>query len=113
LGSGHGGLSQLTVVGGLQFCRWEVADLAVQPAVVLELRLSPRPEFSAHVAASDPWLVMQAWDSQRMTVVLPAGAALDPPTDRMPMARPEDAVPWADVPILITRMTTGELRLVF
>jgi hypothetical protein len=34
LGSGHGGLSQLTVVGGLQFCRWEVADLAVQPAVV-------------------------------------------------------------------------------
>ena len=35
MGSGHGGLSQVTVVGGLQFCRWEVADLAVQPAVVV------------------------------------------------------------------------------
>ena len=35
LGSGHGGLSQLTVVGGLQFCRGEVTDLAVQPAVVV------------------------------------------------------------------------------
>jgi hypothetical protein len=78
----------------------------------LELRLSPRPEFSAHVAGSDPWLLMHAWDSQRMTVALPAGAALDPPTDRVQTARPEDAVPWADVPIVITRMTTGELRLV-
>jgi len=46
-----------------------------------------------------------------MTVALPAGVALDPPTDRVPTARPEGAVPWADVPILITRMTTGELRL--
>jgi SAM-dependent methyltransferase len=35
LGSGHGGLSQVTVVGGLQFCRWEIADLAVEPAVVV------------------------------------------------------------------------------
>ena len=77
----------------------------------LELRLGPRPEFSAHVAGSDPWLLLHAWDSHRMTVALPAGAALDPPTDRVPTARPEGAVPWADVPILITRMTTGELRL--
>jgi len=77
----------------------------------LELRLSPRPEFSAHVAGSDPWLLMHAWDSQRMTVVLPAGAALDPPTDQVPTARPEGVAPWADVPIPITRMTTGELRL--
>jgi diguanylate cyclase (GGDEF)-like protein len=36
VGSGHGGLAQLTVVGGLQFCRWEVADLAVEPAVVYQ-----------------------------------------------------------------------------
>jgi hypothetical protein len=77
----------------------------------LELRLGPRPEFSAHVAGSDPWLLLHAWDSHRMTVELPAGAALDPPTDRVPTARPDGAVPWADVPILITRMTTGELRL--
>jgi hypothetical protein len=76
----------------------------------LELRLGPRPEFCAHVAGSDRWLVMHAWDSHRITVALPVGAALDPPTDRMPTARPEGAVPWADVPILITRMTTGELR---
>ena len=26
----------------------------------LELRLGPRPEFSAHVAGSDPWLVVHA-----------------------------------------------------
>jgi hypothetical protein len=87
------------------------ADEHVSPGN-LELRLSPRPEFSAHVAGSDSWLVMHAWDSQRMTVALPAGAALDPPTERLPTARPEGAVPWADVPIPITRMTTGELRLV-
>jgi hypothetical protein len=78
----------------------------------LELRLSPRPEFSAHVAGSDPWLLMHAWESQRMTVALPAGAALDAPTGRVPTARPEDTAPWADVPIWINRMTTGELRLV-
>jgi hypothetical protein len=34
LGSGHGGLAQLTVVGRLSFCWWEVADLAVEPALV-------------------------------------------------------------------------------
>ena len=78
----------------------------------LELRLSPRSEFSAHVAGSDPWLLMHAWESQRMTVALPAGAALDAPIGRVPTARPEDAAPWADVPISINRMTTGELRLV-
>jgi hypothetical protein len=77
----------------------------------LELRLGPRPEFSAHVAGSDPWLLLHAWDSHRMTVALPADAPLDPPTDRVPTARPEGAIPWADVPILLTRMTTGELRL--
>jgi hypothetical protein len=35
LGSGHSGLAQLTVVGRLQFCPWEVADLAVEPPVVV------------------------------------------------------------------------------
>ena len=86
------------------------ADEHVMPGN-LEFRLSPRSEFSAHVAGSDPWLVMHAWDSQRMTVALPAGAELDPPTDRVPTARPEGAFPWADIPMPITRMTTGELRL--
>jgi hypothetical protein len=87
------------------------ADEHVMPGN-LELRLSPRPDFYAHVAGSDPWLVMHAWDSQRMTVALPAGAELDPPTDRVPTARPEDAFPWGDISMPITRMTTGELRLV-
>jgi hypothetical protein len=77
----------------------------------LQLRLGPRPEFSAHVAGSDPWLVAHAWNSQHMTVTLPAGVALDPPTDPVPTARPEGAVPWADVRVLLTRMTIGELRL--
>jgi hypothetical protein len=77
----------------------------------LELGLGPRPEFSAHVAGSDPWLAAHAWDSHCMTVVLPAGVVVDPPTDRVPTARPEGAVPWAHVPIPINRMTTGELRL--
>jgi hypothetical protein len=77
----------------------------------LELRLSPRPEFSAHVAGSDPWLVAHAWHSQHVTVALPPGAALDPPTDRVPAARPEDAVRWTDVSIPISRMTIGDLRL--
>jgi len=86
------------------------ADKHVLPGN-LELRLSPRPEFSAHVASSAPYLVAHAWDSHRMTIALPAGAALDPPTDRVPTARPEGAVPWANVSIPITRMTTGELRL--
>ena len=86
------------------------ADERVLPGN-LELGLGPRPEFSAHVAGRDPWLVAHAWDSHRMTVALPVGAALDPPTDRVPTARPEGAVPWADVSIPITRMTTGDLRL--
>jgi hypothetical protein len=86
------------------------ADKHVLPGN-LELRLSPRPEFSAHVASSAPYLVAHAWDSHRMTIALPAGAALDLPTDRVPTARPEGAVPWANVSIPITRMTTGELRL--
>lgn len=76
----------------------------------LELRLSPRPEFYAHVAGSDPWLLMHAWDSQHMTVALPAGAALDAPTGRVPTARPGDAPPWADVPIPINRMTPANCR---
>jgi hypothetical protein len=77
----------------------------------LELRLSPRPEFSAHVAGSDPWLLMHAWDSQHMTVALPADAALDAPTGCVPTARPEAAARWVDVPIPISRMTTGDLQL--
>jgi hypothetical protein len=86
------------------------ADEQVLPGN-LELRLSPRPEFSAHAAGSNPWLLVHALNSERMKVALPAGAALDPPIGRVPTARPEGAVSWAEVPIRITRMTTGELRL--
>jgi hypothetical protein len=32
----------------------------------LALRLSPRPEFWAHVAGSDPWLLVHALDSQHL-----------------------------------------------
>ncbi len=78
----------------------------------LELRLSPRPEFSAHVARSDPWLLVHALDSQHLTVALPPGAALAPPTDLVSSARPEGAASWADVSIPINRMRFGELRLV-
>jgi hypothetical protein len=86
------------------------ADKHVVPGN-LELRLSPHPEFSAHVAGSDPWLLMHASDSQRMTVALPADAVLDAPSGRMPTARPEATAPWVDVPIPISRMTTGDPQL--
>jgi hypothetical protein len=55
-------------------------------------------------------LLVHALDSQHLMVALPPGAALDPPTDRVPTARPEGATSWADVSIPITRMTAGELR---
>ena len=41
----HGGLSQLTVVGGLEFCWWEVTDLAVQPVVVEPVDVAQGGEF--------------------------------------------------------------------
>jgi hypothetical protein len=72
---------------------------------------APRPEFSAHVAGSDPWLLMHALNSEHLTVALPPGAALDPPTDPVLPTRPEGAASWANVPIPITRMRAGELRL--
>jgi hypothetical protein len=45
----------------------------------LELRLGPRPEFSAQVAGRGAWLLAPASESQHLTVTLPPGAALDPP----------------------------------
>jgi hypothetical protein len=86
------------------------ADEHVAPGN-LELRLSPRPQFAAHVAGSDPWLLVHALDSQRMTVALPPGAALDPPTDLVSSARSEGAAPRANVSIPINRMKAGELGL--
>jgi hypothetical protein len=77
----------------------------------LELRLGQRSEFSAHVAGSDPWLVAHALESERLTVALPPGAALDPPTDPLPLDPPEGVTPWADLSIPINRMTVGDLRL--
>jgi hypothetical protein len=55
LGSGHGGLSQLTVVGGLQCCRWEVADLAVQPAVVVPVDVGESGQLDLLEGAQGPW----------------------------------------------------------
>jgi hypothetical protein len=86
------------------------ADEHVVPGT-LELRLSPRPEFSAQVAGRGAWLLAPASDSQHPTVALPPGVALDPPTSLASTAPPEGTVPGADVSIPINRMTAGELRL--
>jgi hypothetical protein len=77
----------------------------------LALRLSPRPEFSAQVAGRGAWLLAPASDSQHLTVALPPGAALDPPTDLVSSARPEGAASGAYVSVPINRMRAGELRL--
>jgi hypothetical protein len=77
----------------------------------LALRLSPRPEFSAQVAGRGAWLLAPASDSQHLTVALPPGTALDPPTDLVSSARPEGAASGAYVSVPINRMRAGELGL--
>jgi hypothetical protein len=86
------------------------ADHHVMPGN-LELRLSPRPEFSAHVVSSDPWLVQHALNSENLTVALPPGAPLDPPTPLVSSAPPVGAAPLAEALFPTNRMRTGELRL--
>ena len=78
----------------------------------LELQLSPRPAFFAHVAGSDPWLIMHAFDSEHLSVALPPGASIDPPAAARGLAAsPEQAHSWADFPIPIKRLAVGEVRL--
>lgn len=78
----------------------------------LELRLSPRSQFTAHVSSSELWRISQEWDIQHMAVELPPEAALDPPTVLLSSARPEGPASGAEVFIGINRMRAGELRLV-
>jgi hypothetical protein len=75
----------------------------------LALRLSPRPEFAAQVASSD-WLA-HVLGSPPLTVGLPPGAVLDPPTNLVPSAQPEAAGSEAYVSTPINHMRAGDLRL--
>ena len=77
----------------------------------LELRLGPRPGFSAQVAGRGAWLLAPASESQHLTVTLPPGAAFDPPTTLVSSARPEGSASGPHVSIPINRMSVGELRL--
>ncbi len=77
----------------------------------LELRLSPKPEFFAHVAGSEPWLIMSGLNPEKFTVALPPGASIEPPTDSALAAEPEEASSWADFTIPITRLAAGDVKL--
>jgi len=77
----------------------------------LALRLSPRPEFEAQVASSD-WLA-HVLGSPPLTVGLPPGAVLDPPTNLVSSADSEAAGSGSEayVSTPISRLRAGELRL--
>jgi hypothetical protein len=78
----------------------------------LELRLSPRSVFHAHVAGSEPWLLPWALQSEDLAVAVPVDASLVPPTVSALPVRPDDATSWADLPIPINHLVAGDVRLV-
>jgi hypothetical protein len=75
----------------------------------LELRLSPRPALSAHVAGTDD-LLASAVEGENLMVAVPAEASLRPPTSVLPVER-DDAFAWADFPISINELVAGDARL--
>jgi hypothetical protein len=77
----------------------------------LELRLSPRPEFFAHVAGSEPWLINSWLGTETLMVALPPGASLEPAAGSALTTEPDDASSWADFPIPISRLAAGDVRL--
>jgi hypothetical protein len=76
----------------------------------LALRLSPRPELAAHVANSD-WLQIHTSGGSSLTVELPPGAGLDPPSNLASSAYSGGVGSEAYVSTPINRATAGELRL--
>lgn len=76
----------------------------------LELRLSPRPTLSAHVAGGDE-LLASAVQGENLAVAVPAEASLRPPTTSVLPVEPDDAFVWADFPIPINELVAGNARL--
>jgi hypothetical protein len=75
----------------------------------LELRLSPRPTLSAHVAGGDE-LLASAVQGENLVVAVPAEASLRPPTTSVLPVEPDDAFVWADFPIPINELVAGNAR---
>ncbi|WP_182903557.1 hypothetical protein [Microbispora sp. H10830] len=83
----------------------------------LELHLSPRPSFSAHIAGSDPWMMHLWTNNEGPAVELPIDMNLDPPSQSALSPRPSEATSWADEKVTINHLVSGDTsninRLIF